>query len=66
LIKSLRRNEIYRYGIVLYDKYCQASPVKWIADIRTPNVAEKGFKLMSSNTIVNGKRYELVIRNLGI
>lgn len=66
LIKSLRRNEIYRYGIVLYDKYCQASPVKWIADIRTPNVTEKGFYLMSSNTIVNGKRYELVIRNLGI
>lgn len=66
LIKSLRRNEIYRYGIVLYDKYCQASPVKWIADIRTPNVTEKGFELMSSNTIVNGKRYELVVRNLGI
>lgn len=66
LIKSLRRNEIYRYGIVLYDKYCQASPVKWIADIRTPNVTEKGFQLMSSNTIVNGRRYELVIRNLGI
>lgn len=66
LIKSLRRNEIYRYGIVLYDKYCQASPVKWIADIRTPNVTEEGFYLMSSNTIVNGKRYELVIRNLGI
>lgn len=66
LIKSLRRNEIYRYGIVLYDKYCQASPVKWIADIRTPNVTDEGFQLMSSNTIVNGERYELVIRNLGI
>lgn len=66
LIKSLRRGEIYRYGIVLYDKYCQASPVKWIADIRTPNATNKGFQLMSSNTIVNGKRYELVIRNLGI
>lgn len=66
LIKSLRRNEIYRYGIVLYDKYCQASPVKWIADIRTPNATDVCFQLMSSNTIVNGKRYELVIRNLGI
>lgn len=66
LIKSLRRNEIYRYGIVLYDKYCQASPVKWIADIRTPNVTDEGFQLMSSNTIVNDKRFELVIRNLGI
>lgn len=66
LIKSLRRNEIYRYGIVLYDKYCQASPVKWIADIRTPNVTDQGFQSMSSNTIVNGKRFELVIKNLGI
>lgn len=66
LIKSLRRNEIYRYGIVLYDKYGQASPVKWIADIRTPNVTDQGFELMSSNTTVNGKRYELVIRDLGI
>lgn len=66
MIKSLRRNEIYRYGIVLYDKYGQASPVKWIADIRTPNVYDNGFQLMSSNTIVNGKRYELVVRDLGI
>ncbi len=66
LIKSLRRNEIYRYGIVLYDKYGQASPVKWIADIRTPNITDPGFQLMSSNTTVNGTRYELVIRDLGI
>lgn len=66
LIKSLRRNEIYRYGIVLYDKYGQASPAKWIADIRTPNISDTGFQLMSSNTVVNGKRYELVIRDLGI
>ena len=66
LLKSLRRNEIYRYGIVLYDKYGQASPAKWIADIRTPNMTDRGFELFQSNTIVNGKRYELVIRNLGI
>lgn len=33
---SLKTDELYRYGIVLYDKYGNASPVKWIADIRTP------------------------------
>ena len=34
--QSLKSDELYRYGIVLYDKYGNASPVKWIADIRTP------------------------------
>lgn len=38
LPKSLRRGEIYRYGLVLYDKYGTAWPVKWIADIRTPEL----------------------------
>ena len=34
--QSLKSDELYRYGIILYDKYGNASPVKWIADIRTP------------------------------
>lgn len=34
---SFRRDELYRFGIVLYDKIGQAYPVKWIADIRMPN-----------------------------
>lgn len=34
--QSLKSDELYRYGIVLYDKYGNVSPVKWIADIRTP------------------------------
>lgn len=66
LLQSLRRNELYRYGIVLYDKYGQASPAKWIADIRTPNMTDPQFNIFTSNTIVNGTRYELVVRNLGI
>jgi len=37
LFKSLQRDELYRYGIILYDEYGNASPVKWIADIRTPH-----------------------------
>ena len=66
LLQSLRCNELYRYGIVLYDKYGQASPAKWIADIRTPNITDPQFNIFTSNTMVNGTRYELVVRNLGI
>lgn len=66
LLQSLRRNELYRYGIVLYDKYGQASPAKWIADIRTPNITDPQFNIFTSNTKVNDTRYELVVRNLGI
>ena len=66
LLQSLRRNELYRYGIVLYDKYGQASPAKWIADIRTPNMTDPQFNIFTSNTKINDTRYELVVRNLGI
>lgn len=34
--KGLWRDEIYRYGIILYDINGYKWPVKWIADIRTP------------------------------
>jgi hypothetical protein len=34
--KALRHNELYRYGIVLYDIYGNAWPVKWVCDVRTP------------------------------
>jgi len=35
--KTLQRDEIYRYGIILYDKFGNKWPVKHIADIRTPD-----------------------------
>lgn len=38
LSRSLKRDEVYRYGIVLFDKYGSRSNVQWIADIRTPNI----------------------------
>lgn len=55
--KSLRRDELYRYGIVFYDENGNKTPVKWIADIRTPSVHYKGFQTFLSNpisTIRNG------------
>jgi hypothetical protein len=34
--KSLRRGEIYRYGIILYDKHGRASSPKFVADVMVP------------------------------
>jgi len=39
-LKSLRRGETYRYGIILYDKYGNASAVKHIGDIKAPDFNE--------------------------
>lgn len=41
---SMKHNELYRYGIVFYDKYGQSSAVKWIADIRTPRMQYPGWE----------------------
>lgn len=68
-LKSLRRNELYRYGIILYDDKGNSSAVKWIADIRTPNANWKGFNIFISHGQVPGQPgvYEdLVVRPLGI
>lgn len=48
-LKSLQRDELYRFGIVFYNKFNQASPVKWIADIRTPSASAPGFETFCSN-----------------
>lgn len=75
--KSLRRDEVYRYGIILYDKFGEASNVKWIADIRTPNMAWKGCEAFVSHSLrVSGdvdnpgwtveNRIDLSVRPLGI
>lgn len=38
LLRSLKRDDVYRYGVVFYDKRGTRSDVLWIADIRTPNI----------------------------
>ena len=40
LLRSLKRGETYRYGIVFFNKYGARSNVQWIADIRTPSVGQ--------------------------
>ena len=67
LTKSLRRNELYRYGIILYDKTGNPSPTKWIADIRTPNLYDKYFNTFISHyKSSNGKTYDLASLPLGV
>lgn len=68
--KSLKRDELYRYGIILYNKKGDASSVKWIADIRTPSQQFKGFEPFRTgkgNTDdLNTGRPSLSVRPLGI
>lgn len=39
-LKSLRRGETYRYGIILYDKYHNATAVKHLDDIDVPTIEQ--------------------------
>ena len=61
-LKSLRRGETYRYGIVLYSDKGESTGVKWIADIKVPEMHTKNF-----NTFLSHKNgIELEVYPLGI
>lgn len=63
--KSLRRDELYRYGIVLYNAIGEGTSVLWIGDIRTPSMTETGFEPYTAY----GQKFEdcqLEINPLGI
>lgn len=45
-ITSLRRGEVYRYGVILYDEHGHESSPKFIADIMIPPESEPGFELV--------------------
>lgn len=38
LLRSLRRDEVYRYGIVFYNKYGQKTQTYFITDVHTPTI----------------------------
>lgn len=65
-MKSLKRDELYRYGIILYDAQGNASSVKWIADIRTPGITNKGFHTYQSNSYDGNVQRNLTVNALGI
>ena len=70
--KSLRRDELYRFGIILYNKDGNASNVKWIADIRTPSMTWRGCEAFVSHGKMYDEKYgrfdsiDLSVRPLGI
>ena len=66
LFRSLRRDELYRYGIVLYHKNGSASNVKWIADIRTPNITWKGCETFHARSKTGDFAEDLIVKPLGI
>jgi len=41
--KSYQRDEIYRFGVILYNNKNVPSPVHWIGDIRMPHASEKDY-----------------------
>lgn len=63
MFRSLRRDELYRFGIILYNQRGDASSVKWIADIRTPSHQFKGFEPFN---VGGSKTTSLNVRPLGI
>ena len=61
------RDEIYRFGIVLYNKQGLASPVHWIGDIRMPSNKDSGYKFFTSNEASDyGSNLSVVTKPLGI
>lgn len=71
-LRSYQRDEIYRFGIVFYNKSNMPSSVHWIADIRMPSATETGYELFSSGIKVEltnsseSNRTSVVTHPLGI
>lgn len=65
-LKSLKRNELYRYGIILYNGKGAHSSVMWIQDIRTPNSNYEYCNAFLQGTVVNNEDCDLSVRPLGI
>lgn len=61
-LKSLRRGELYRFGIIFTDSLGNKSRVKWITDIRVPDLQVAGFHTFE----YGGVNTELGINSLGV
>lgn len=61
-LKSLRRGELYRFGVIFTDSLGNKSRVKWITDIRVPDLQVAGFHTFE----YGGVNTELGINSLGV
>lgn len=48
-LRSLRRDELYRYAIILHNEKGEHTPALWIDDIRTPSMNERHFETFCAN-----------------
>ena len=64
-LRGYTRGEVYRFGIVFYDKSGNPTYTKWIGDIRFPECQDSGFDL---GTAANGwsNPMNLNLKTLGI
>lgn len=61
--KSYQRDEVYRFGIIFYNKKHIPSPVNWIADIRFPHMKESSCISKINNLIGNPIGIQFTVRN---
>ena len=63
---GFKHNETYRFGIILYDEDKRASSVKWIADIRIPELDPKNDIEIINHEEFNYKTYgvEFTVKDL--
>jgi hypothetical protein len=61
-----QRDDIYRFGIVFYDKYGRQSFTKWIGDIRFPSEAENGNYNVVYNNLIHHLGIKFTLTAAGI
>lgn len=54
IFRSLKFGEVYRYGVVFYDKHGRRTNAQWIADVRTPYEHELELSEFSDNKYALG------------
>lgn len=66
-VTGYTRDEVYRFGIVLYNEQGVASPVHWIGDIRMPSAQDAGYEtFVSGGNSDYGTNLSVVTKPLGI
>lgn len=61
-LKSLRRGELYRFGIIFTNSKGQKSSVKWITDIRVPDLYIQNFNTFA----LGGLDADLAVNPIGV
>lgn len=57
IFRSLKFGEVYRYGVVFYNKHGKRTNVQWIADVRTPYECELELPNVQDNVYALGVEF---------